>query len=179
MPAQKKKSERVPKQMQAVFDEITSLTDGFCHAHLNEEYQEIIRRATAALCRKRPSPLERGRKDVWACGIVNAVGMVNFLFDRSNEPYVSSADMCREFGVAQSTASNKSKQVRDLLKMSRFDPNWSLKSLTDRNPLIWTLIIDGYMVDARDLPYELQEILVEEGHLPYMPPPRFPTSGVG
>ena len=56
------------------------------------------------------------------------------------------------------------------------DPEWSLRSLTDRNPLIWTLIIDGVMVDARDLPQELQEALVEEGYLPYMPPSRSPSS---
>ena len=179
MPVQKKKSERVPKQMQAVFDEITSLTDGYCQTHLNEEYQQIIRRATAALCRKRPSPLVRGRKDVWACGIIHAVGMVNFLFDRSNEPYVGSADLCRDFGVGQSTTSGKSKQVRDLLQMNRLDPDWSLKSLTDQNPFLWTLIIDGYVVDARELPEEIQEILVEEGHLPYMPPPKSPGPGAG
>ena len=38
------------------------------------------------------------------------------------------------------------KQVRDLLQMNRLDPDWSLKSLTDQNPFLWTLIIDGYVV---------------------------------
>ena len=164
------KSERVPKGMREVFEAIVSLTDGFCQAHLDEEYAQISRRTAAALCRKRPPPVARGRTEVWACGIIHAVGTVNFLFDRSNEPYVSFADLCTEFGVGKSTTSNKSKQVRDLLKMRQFDPDWSLRRLTDRNPFVWTLIIDGLMVDTRDLPHELQEALVEEGHLPYMPP---------
>ena len=103
-------SDRVPSGMQEVFDNVVSLTDEFCHAHLNGEYAQITRRATAALCRKRPSPMARGRVDVWACGIVHAVGIINFLFDRSNEPYISFADLCAAFGVGKSTTSNKSKQ---------------------------------------------------------------------
>jgi hypothetical protein len=166
--------ERVPKGMQAVFDEVVSLADDFCQAHLNEEYAQIVRRTAAALCRKRPSPMARGSTAVWACGIIHAVGTINFLFDRSNPPYVSFAGLCTGFGVGQSTISNKSKQIRDTLKMRRFDPGWSLQSLTDRNPFVWTLIIDGLMVDTRDLPQEIQEALVDDGYIPYMPPPRSP-----
>lgn len=170
--------ERVPKGMKPVFDDVVSLTDNYCQTHLNEEYAQIVRRTAAALCRKRPSPMARGRTNVWACGIIHAVGTINFLFDRSNPPYVSFADLCAGFGVGQSTTSNKSKQIRDLLKMRRFDPDWSLRSLTDRNPFVWTLIIDGLMVDARDLPQEIQEALVEDGYLPYMPPPKRQRPGV-
>ena len=117
------KSEKVPRQMQPTFDVIVSLTDEFCNEYLNEEYAQLVRQAAAALCRKRPSPLVRGRPDVWACAIVYAVGSVNFLFDRSQEPHMSSADVCRGFGVGQSTGSSKSKSVRDLLGMSQIDPN--------------------------------------------------------
>ena len=173
--AGKSNSDRVPSGMRTVFDDVVSLTNEFCHAHLNEEYAQITRRAAASLCRKRPSPMLRGRTNVWACGIIHAVGFVNFLFDRSNEPYVSFSDLCAGFGVGQSTTSNKSKQIRDLLKMRQMDPDWSLRSLTDRNPLVWTLIIDGLMVDARNLPLEIQEALVEDGYLPYVPPPRSPS----
>ena len=48
---------KVPKQMQSKFEEITALTDAFCSAYLNTEYAELSRQLTAALCRKRPSPL--------------------------------------------------------------------------------------------------------------------------
>ncbi|MCP4698301.1 MAG: hypothetical protein GY862_15820 [Gammaproteobacteria bacterium] len=46
-------SEKVPKQMQKTFDAITTLTNAFCKKHLNEEYAQLSRQATAALCRKR------------------------------------------------------------------------------------------------------------------------------
>ena len=49
--------------MRARFDEIVALTDQVCGEYLDEEYAQLVRYATAALCRKRPSPLERGRVD--------------------------------------------------------------------------------------------------------------------
>jgi len=63
------KSERVPKPMHATFNAIVALTDAFCRAHLNEEYAQLARQATAALCRKRLSPLATGHLKTWACGI--------------------------------------------------------------------------------------------------------------
>ncbi len=54
-------SQHVPKDMQARFDEITKLTDAFCQTYLNDEYGQLCRELTATLCRKRPSPLVRGK----------------------------------------------------------------------------------------------------------------------
>jgi len=67
--------------MRAKFDEIMALVGQVCEEYLDEEYAQLARYATAALARKRPSPLARGRVDIWACGIVYALGTVNFLFD--------------------------------------------------------------------------------------------------
>lgn len=58
--------------MQDKFDRITTLTDAFAKQHLKKEYAELIRLATAALCRKRPSPLLTGKDATWACGITHA-----------------------------------------------------------------------------------------------------------
>ena len=80
------KSEKVPKQMQRVFDAVVALTDTFCKDHLNEEYRHLARRATAAMCRKRLTPLVKGDLTSWACGIIYALGFVNFLFDKNQKP---------------------------------------------------------------------------------------------
>ncbi|MEA5463330.1 DUF6398 domain-containing protein, partial [Leptothoe sp. PORK10 BA2] len=90
--AKSKKSETAPKAMEAKFNSIVELTDEFARQHLNDEYVQLIRQATAALCRKRPSPLEKGQAKTWACGITHAIGMVNFLFDSSQTPHVSAKD---------------------------------------------------------------------------------------
>ena len=59
--ARQSKSEKVPKSMKPTFDTIVALTNSFCEEHLNEEYAQLARQATAALCRKRRSPLTSGR----------------------------------------------------------------------------------------------------------------------
>jgi len=58
--AKMSKSERVPKPMEETFNTIVALTDTFCRAHLDEEYAQLARQATAALCLKRPSPVSTG-----------------------------------------------------------------------------------------------------------------------
>src|SRR5215217_6003490 len=88
------KSESVPKQLQPLYQEIVSITDAFCAENLTAEYADMSRRLAAALSRKRPSPLLRGKPQTWACGIVYAIGSVNFLSDRSFEPYMRMEDLC-------------------------------------------------------------------------------------
>ena len=150
--AKAKKSENVPKAMQEVFDKIVAITDEVAEKNLNEEYAQTIRYATAALCRKRPSPLLKGRVKSWACGITYAIGFVNFLFDRSQDPFMSAADLCAAFGVSKSTGGNKSKEVRDILKTFQRDPNWCLPSEMDNNPMAWLISVNGFMIDARNAP---------------------------
>ncbi|MEL6554732.1 MAG: plasmid pRiA4b ORF-3 family protein [Cyanobacteria bacterium J06621_11] len=164
-----KKSESVPKKMQAKFDSITALTDDFAAKYLNDEYAQLIRYATAALCRKRPSPLASGRDYTWACGITHAIGMVNFLFDPAQDPHISAGELYEIFGVGASTGQGKSKKVRDTLKMSQMDPNWGLPSKMDSNPLIWMLEVNGFIMDIRSAPREVQEIAFAKGLIPYIP----------
>lgn len=162
-------AERVPKQMQAKFEEIVSLTDTFCQKHLNEEYAQLCRLLAAALSRKRPSPLAKGKVNTWACGIVHALGMVNFLFDPSQTPHMSASEIYQQFGVSQSTGSAKSKQVRDAMDMYPLDPKWCVPSNIDKNPLAWMVSINGLIVDVRNAPREFQQEAFRIGLIPYLP----------
>ncbi|WYD79367.1 MAG: DUF6398 domain-containing protein [Candidatus Electrothrix gigas] len=96
-------SEKVPQSMREMYEQIVMLTDAFSAEHLTEEYAQLIRYATAALCRKRPSPLLKGKPKTWACGITHAIGFVNFLFDRSEEPSIRASELYAAFGVSKST----------------------------------------------------------------------------
>jgi len=159
----------IPKEMQARFDEITQITDAFSQAYLNDEYAQLCRELTATLCRKRPSPLMGGKVATWACGIIHALGTVNFLFDASQKPYVPASQIASHFGISSSTMQAKSKQIRDLLDMYQMDPKWSLPSMIDSNPLIWMLEINGIIFDARHAPREVQEEAFRKGLIPYVP----------
>ena len=162
-------SQNVPKEMQARFDEITQLTDAFSQAYLNDEYAQLCRQLTATLCRKRPSPLSQGKATTWACAIIHALGMVNFLFDSSQTPHVSASQIWGYFGLSSSTMQAKSKQIRDLMGMYQMDPDWTLPSMVDKNPLIWMLEVNGLIIDVRHAPRAIQEEAFRKGLIPYIP----------
>ena len=105
----------VPKTMAAHYQALVGLTDAFCSRHLNEGYAQLARRAAAALCRKRPSPVLSGQPESWACGILYALGQVNFLSDKSSTPHMSMQELCAGFGVSPSTGNSKAKAVRTAL----------------------------------------------------------------
>jgi hypothetical protein len=159
----------VPKIMLPVYEKIVGLTDNVCDKHLNSEYRDLARAMTAALCRKRPSPLASGQPRTWACGIVYALGRVNFLGDKSFSPYMTTADLCTAFEVGESTVHAKARVIEETLGTRPFDPQWTLPSLVERNPLVWMAEVNGLLVDLRDMPRDVQEIAFARGLIPYIP----------
>lgn len=168
-PAQKAEPISVPKAMAERHRALVALTDAFCRGHLNEDYAALARRAIAALCRKRPSPLVSGQANAWACGVIYALGQMNFLSDESRRPYLSTQDLCAGFGVAPSTGGNKAKAVRDALGMKRWDHRWLLPGNIESMPTVWMVQVDGLIVDVRDMPRPVQIAAHERGLIPHVP----------
>ena len=166
------RSKSVPKDMRAAYGVIVGPTDAFCDQHLDDEYRELARDMAAALCRKRPSPILSGQPQIWACGIIYLLGQINFLSDRSSQPYMRMADVCAAFGVGQSTASAKAQVIRNLLRVNRLNPSWMLPSLVETHPLVWMAEVNGVLVDLREMPREVQAIAFEKGMIPYIPADR-------
>jgi hypothetical protein len=162
------KSTKVPKGSEAFYAALTGVTDRFCDEHLNREYAELARYAIAALCRKRPNPLVSGNPRSWACAVLYALGQINFLSDKSADPYMAMADLCGHFGIATSTGGNKAKLVRNALGMGQFDHTWMLPSSVAGNSLAWMIEVNGFVVDARQLPVEVQEVAVRKGLIPFV-----------
>ncbi len=164
-----RKSENVPKSMQDKFDCLTKTTDDFCKLYLDDEYRQLVRYAIAALCRKRPSPLSRGRENTWASGIVHAIGTANFLFDDTQTPHCKPSDIYTYFGVASSTSSTKAKEIREMLEINSFSADWMLPSEMEESSTIWLIQVNGFVVDARDMPFEIQEEACTKGLITYVP----------
>jgi hypothetical protein len=161
--------EKVPELVKPIYDAVVAGTDDFCRQYLNDEYAALCRKLTAALARKRPSPLSAGKLHVWACAIVRVVGWVNFLDDKSNSPHMKLTAIDEVFGVAQSTAQSKAKAIRDMLKIHQFDWRWMLRESLADNVGVWMLTVDGWAVDIREAPIELQEAAFRKGLIPYVP----------
>ena len=159
----------VPAPMQLTYHAVVGLSDEYCAQKLNEEYAQLCRQAIAALCRKRPSPLEKGSPSSWACAVIHAVGSANFLFDKASQPYATAQDLADAFGISKSTAGSKAKQVRDWLKISYFSPQWTLPSRLADSPMAWMISLDGFLVDARHMPRHIQEVAYKKGLIPFIP----------
>lgn len=78
----------------------------------------------------------------------------------------------RFFGIAESTGQNKSKEVRDLLGMGPFSPEWTLPSRLADNPMVWVLQVNGVAIDIRRAPLELQRLAFDKGLIPFIPAER-------
>lgn len=152
--------------------ELVKLTDAFCKQFLNEEYAQLCRKLAETLSRKRPSPLLSGRLETWASGVVRTVGWVNFLHDPSQTPHMTLSSIDEAFGIAESTGAAKLKTIRTMLRIHQFDHKWSLPSKMDENPMVWTLEVNGFPMDIRHAPRELQEAAFAKGLIPYIPADR-------
>jgi hypothetical protein len=160
---------RIPEMIKPVYDALAESIGRSCTGTLGVEYRDLCLRAASVLCRKRPSSLLRGRLNAWACGIVYAIGQVNFLFDSSQKPSMSARDLCKMFGVSTSTGSAKAREVSKMLRTYPMDPHWSIPSKLDDNPIAWMINVNGFVVDARTLPRSVQEIAFQKGLIPYLP----------
>jgi hypothetical protein len=49
------------------------------------------------------------------------------------------------------------------------DPEFSRRDMIDKNPMAWLLGVNGFLVDARQLPPELQVQAWRQGLIPYAP----------
>jgi len=159
---------KVPAAVKPAFDDIVSITEQFCRQHLDAEYAALCLKLTAKLARKRPSPLVRGDRGIWAAGIVYAIGRVNFLADPSQHPHLRTDVLADLLGVKQTTMTNKGRLIADTLRIALMDPEFSRRDMIDKNPMTW-LQIDGFLVDARHLPPELQMEAWQRGLIPYVP----------
>ncbi|MBN2130292.1 MAG: hypothetical protein JW741_12390 [Sedimentisphaerales bacterium] len=158
----------VPDTYAARFCECMRLTDTFCDTHLNLEYKELCREMAVDVCQN-GSPVLKGKAEGWAAGIVYSLGRINFLDDPSQTPHMKSKQIAEGFGVSVATMQAKSKVIREGLDLFPFHPDWCLTSLQENNPLTWMLEVNGFIMDIRTAPRDVQVAAYEEGLIPYIP----------
>jgi hypothetical protein len=156
-------------EVRPVLKLIVGMTDQFCRENLNDEYAALCRKLAEKLSRKRPSPLFRGNPRTWAAGIVRTIGWANFLHDPAQTPHLRLLDIDDWFGIAESTGAAKLKEIRTQCKIRQSDHHWMLPSQLDDHPLIWIIEVNGWPMDVRQAPREIQEAAYRKGLIPYVP----------
>lgn len=142
-------------------EQIIGFVSKFCTEQINEEYKQLCIDLTKKLGRKRNVPFMTGKAEIWAASIVYTIGMLNFLFDKSFEPYIPSSDIHEYFGTKNSTISAKSKLIRDLLKLHRFSNEFSTNQMIDSNPINQFVMVDDMLVPLDSIPEEYQKMVKE------------------
>ena len=67
------------------------------------------------------------------------------MFSKDSRLSTSSHEIAEYFGASGSTIAQKSRVVKDLLKISNvFDPNFTLKEIAERNPFNHLVMRNGF-----------------------------------
>ena len=127
-------------------EQILELIKGFCTEKLDDEYLELSARLLNKLGRRRDVSFMTGRVEIWAAAIVHALGTINFLFDKSFEPYATVDDISLYFGANKSSTGQKSKLIRDLLDLAYYDSEFSTKRISEDNPFDKLSMVNGFIV---------------------------------
>lgn len=157
---------RIPAALRDRAREILAITEQACTQHLDDEYARVCRQLIGRLARKRQSPLTRGGTQIWAAGAIYAVGQVNFLFDRSQQPHMTADQLAACLGVVKTTMANKAALINRTLNIGIFEPDLTTTAMLVQHPLAWLVAVDGLIVDARMLPLELQDEARRGGLIP-------------
>ena len=156
----------IPSQVQPAHDAIVLLTDLFCQVNLSLEYQDMCRHLAGELARKSPSPLLRGKPEVWACGILRVIGQVNFLdIDNDRRTFMKLATIDKRLGVSSNTGQSKAKAIREMLNIRPYDLDWTLPSLRDSGVRERMLASTPEFFDVLDREEEAAEHKIENPHL--------------
>ncbi len=151
------------EKLQARVGEITGLATRFCIEKVKDDsYLQLAEKMIGKLSRKRPSPLLRGKVEIWAAGIMHAIGQVNFLSDKSFEPYVSFDELNHFFGTKKTTVGSKAADIKSMLKIDRLTGfDYMTDSMKDQHPIYNMVMVDGFIVPVSSLPPAYQQMVKE------------------
>lgn len=95
---------------------------------------------------------------------------MNFLSDPEFPPVKMMAEVAAGMGVSESGMHAKSRQIRKMMGLWQFHPDWTLPSLLARNSLVWMLeTTSGLVVDIRLRPRGEQVMAFKAGLIPFVP----------
>jgi len=130
---------------QIIQTRLIELTTTFCQSHIDQEYDMLCRKLIEKIARKRTVPFLSGRIEIWAAAVVYAIGSINFLFDKTTQPYIGTDTICQYFGVSKSTVGQKAKLIRDMFKMGYYDTNFSTQHMAQNDPFRRLTLVNAFL----------------------------------
>ena len=152
-------------------EKIIELVSSFCDEKLDDEYKQLSIKLVEKMGRKHDVPFKRGKLEIWASAVIYALGQINFLFDKSNEPYAAADDICDYFNTKKSTVSNKARDIREMFNMGHFDSEFSLSNILESQPSFYIdeesgmIIPEAYIVNPMDSYFDEVYAQFEKGEI--------------
>lgn len=140
--------------------QLQDLVGAFCTQKIDGEYFGLCEKLINKMGRKRDVPFKSGKLEIWAAAVIHAIGSINFLFDKSFQPYIKSDEIHDYFGTKSSTVTTKSRQIKDMFDLGHFNPEFSTNKMINNNPFNKLVMINGLLSPVSMLPEDLQELLV-------------------
>jgi len=141
---------------------LLEMTAAFCSQKLDDNYLQLSEKLVKKMGRKREVPFKRGKLEIWAAAVIYTIGSINFLFDKSFEPYVTAQEISDYFGTKNSTVSNKAGQIRKMFDLTMFDDEFATEQMHESNPFNDLVVVDGLLVPLSAIPENLQELVRKE-----------------
>ena len=149
------------QEIKELEEKLIELTQIFCDQKLDSDYKHLCEKLIRKLGRKRDVPFQRGKIEIWAAAVIYALGSINFLFDKSFKPYMTADQISEYFDTKNSTVSNKAREIKDMLNLWHFSPEFSTKKMIEDNPFNNLVMVDGFIVPLDTLPPILQKRVKE------------------
>ena len=124
-------------------NKLLKLTSAFCTQKLDQEYFELCERLINKLSEKSEDPFQKGKLEIWAAAVIHALGTINFLFDKSFQPYISTNQISEYFDSSYSSFLAKSKEIRNLCELWYFDSEFSTRKIKNSNPFNNYVLMDN------------------------------------
>lgn len=149
-------------EIKAIETELIHLTRTFCTEKLNANYEQLCEKLIKKMGRKHDVPFKRGKIEIWAAAVIYTIGSINFLFDKSSEPYIAATVISDYFETKNTTVSNKARQIREMFDLTLFDDEFVTDQMDAMNPFKDLVAVDGFIVKLSSLPIHVQEYVKKE-----------------
>jgi hypothetical protein len=142
-----KKPKKAPSEDKArQLAAIQEMIQAFGRKKLNDMYTDLALKLCEKIGRMRKLSIQRGRQEIWAAAIVYAIARINFLFDPTNEVYLTADEICDFFGTKKSTVGNKAGQIQKTCDVWIGDPEFSNPEIAEMFTLYETP--EGFIIPA-------------------------------
>lgn len=159
----------MPNNIKNSYLEISGLTDIFCLGYLSKKYVHASRTMVSQLCQSHISLVKPCKTKYWAAGTIHALAKTNQLYATETIPHVPASKVIDEFEISRSTIYKYANLIQQLINVPCFQVPQNHQQQSQATLSQWLISIDGIIIDAREMPHDIQKEAYQKGSIPHLP----------